>query len=368
MVHTLQKTSLLVLAGLLLAGLALLTPAAASPAGMQVYSTPTGANACLDGWWWQTTPATFDNIGNGWHTVVVYMDGYQSFSETDYVEDGTQVVNANLIRLGPTVGFLDITSEPNSADVYFDGTYYGNAPMVIGNLWVGNHKLVVRKAGYYDVTDSIPISSGQTYYYNAVLSAYPQQPATGSLQIDSTPGGAAIFLNGNYKGNTPASGVMYITELAPGTYNLRIVMQDYQPYVQSAPVTAGIINDIHATLVPVVQGTVRDTTGQILVSSSPSGANIYLDNAYKGISPLTLTNIPEGSHTVTLRVNGYQDFAKPVNVVGGSTVDVSGTLSSGSPANPTTPAPKPTKSATGWIPVVLALGICGVLFLARKKA
>ncbi|MFA4877093.1 MAG: PEGA domain-containing protein [Methanoregula sp.] len=360
--HTLRKSSLPVLAGLLLAGLVLFAPAAASPAGMQIYSTPSGASACLDGWWWQTTPATFDNIGNGWHTIQVYMDGYQSYSETDLVEDGTTVVNANLVPLGPSVGYLDIRSQPDSADVYLDGSYYGNAPMIIGNLWAGNHKLVVRKAGYYDTTDTIPISSGQTYYYNAVLTPYPQQPKYGSFQIDSTPGGAAIFLNGNYKGNTPSSGVTYINDLAPGTYNLRIVMQDYQPYTESAVIQAGIINDIHATLVPVVPGPVRDTTGQILVSSSPSGANIYLDNAYKGITPLTLTNIPEGSHTVTLRVNGYQDLVKPVNVVGGSTIEASGTLSAGAPATP-----PPTKSAAGWMTVVLATGICGALFLARRE-
>ena len=86
-------------------------------------------------------------------------------------------------------------------------------------------------------------------------------------------------------------------------------------------------------------GPTRDTNGQILIYSSPSGANIYLDNAYKGITPLILPNVPVGSHTVTLRMNGYQDLVKPVNVIGGSTVDGSGTLSAGSQPNPSAPAP-----------------------------
>ena len=265
-------------------------------------------------------------------------------------------------------GSLSLSSQPDGADIYLDGIYYGNAPLVIGNLWTGNHKLQAKKPGYYDLTDTIGITPAD-YMYTAVLDPYPQQPQYGSLQIDSDPGGAAVYVNGNYKGSTPANrDVMYVTQLSPGTYNLRIVAQDYQPYTESAVVQAGIINDIHATLVPVVPGPTRDTTGQILIYSSPSGANIYLDNAYKGITPLTLPNIPEGSHTVTLRMNGYQDLVKQVNVVGGSAVDGSGTLSPGSQANPTSPGPRPTKAAAGWIPVMVALGICGALLLVRKEA
>jgi len=365
---SLKKTSFLVLTALLLACLTVFAPAAASPAGMQVYSTPTGANVNVDGFWYDTTPATFDNIGNGWHTVQVYMDGYQTYSETDYITDGTQVVNANLVRNSPSPGYLDIKSEPSGGAVYVDGSYYGNAPMVVGNLWPGTHNLVVKKPGYYDITDTFPITAGSTWYYNAVFNPYPAKPEYGSLQIDSNPGGAAVYLDNTYKGNTPAfPDVMYITQLSPGTYTLRIVTQDYQPYTMSAVVQAGIINDIHAALVPVVAGPTRDTTGQILIYSSPSGANIYLDNAYKGITPLTLPNIPEGSHTVTLRMNGYQDLVKPVNVVGGSTVDGSGTLSAGSQPNQATPAPQPTKSPASMIPVVLALGLVVVVFLVRKE-
>jgi len=361
----LQKTSLLVLAGLLVACLALFTPAAASTPTIQAYSNPSGAVVNVDGFWYDTTPATIPWVGNGWHTVSVSMDGYQPYSETVYVEDATYVVNANLIRYTPSTGSLSISSQPDGADIYLDGIYYGNAPLVIGNLWAGNHKLQAKKPGYYDLTDTIAITPAD-YMYTAVLDPYPPQPQYGSLQIDSDPGGAAVYVNGNYKGSTPANHeVMYVTQLSPGTYNLRIVAQDYQPYTESAVVQAGIINDIHATLVPVVAGPTRDTTGQILIYSSPAGANIYIDNAYKGLTPLTLPNIPEGSHTIILRMNGYQDLVKQVNVVGGSAVDGSGTLSLGPSSNPI-PATQPTKSAAGWITVVLALGFCGVLFLVRK--
>jgi hypothetical protein len=56
--------------------------------------------------------------------------------------------------------------------------------------------------------------------------------------------------------------------------------------------------------------------GSIAVTSSPSGANVYLDNAYRGFTPLTLDAVPNGNHAVTLRLDGYEDSVQTVVVTG----------------------------------------------------
>ncbi len=364
-----RKTCFLAVTVLAIACLAILVPVSASAPAIQIYSDPSGANLVVDGYWYDTTPSTDYDVSNGWHTVYITMDGYQPYSESVYVQDGTTVVNAILVRNTPEVGSLDIGSQPSDADIWLDGYYRGSTPQVIGNLWIGNHKLIVKKAGYYDYTDTVNIGSAAVYGYTAVLSPYSPQPEYGSLQIDTNPGGAAVFVNGNYKGNTPAAyDPLYVTQLTPGTYTVKLVLPDYQVYTQDAVVQAGIVNDLHITLNPVTPGPTPDTTGQILVYSTPSGANLYLDNAYKGLTPLTLSDIPAGSHTVTLRMNGYQDFTKQVTVTAGSVADGSGTLSpSASPVKTTGPAPQPTKSPVSAITVALAIGICGAIFFVRKN-
>ncbi len=56
--------------------------------------------------------------------------------------------------------------------------------------------------------------------------------------------------------------------------------------------------------------------GSIAITSSPSGANAYLDNAYRGFTPLVLDGVPNGNHAVTLRLDGYEDSQQTVQVMG----------------------------------------------------
>jgi hypothetical protein len=56
--------------------------------------------------------------------------------------------------------------------------------------------------------------------------------------------------------------------------------------------------------------------GSIAVTSTPPGANVYLDNAYKGFTPLTLESVPNGNHVVVLRSDGYDESSQTVMVMG----------------------------------------------------
>ncbi len=64
------------------------------------------------------------------------------------------------------------------------------------------------------------------------------------------------------------------------------------------------------------------TTGSISVSSAPSGASIYLDSAYKGMTPMMIDSIEPGSHTIELELGGYQVWSQTVYVDAGKTSDV----------------------------------------------
>lgn len=60
------------------------------------------------------------------------------------------------------------------------------------------------------------------------------------------------------------------------------------------------------------------TYGTISVSSIPSGANIYLDNEYRGLTTLIVKNVENGNHVVLVRLAGYQDWRQNVEVLGNS--------------------------------------------------
>jgi hypothetical protein len=53
------------------------------------------------------------------------------------------------------------------------------------------------------------------------------------------------------------------------------------------------------------------TSGTLMIESYPEGAEIVLDRTSRGTTPRTLT-LPEGSHTLVLRMAGYQDYTTSV--------------------------------------------------------
>ena len=55
-------------------------------------------------------------------------------------------------------------------------------------------------------------------------------------------------------------------------------------------------------------------TGTLQFSSSPQGAQIYLDNQYQGTTPSTLSGIPVGAHTLEFRYPGYQSWDSNITV------------------------------------------------------
>lgn len=71
----------------------------------------------------------------------------------------------------------------------------------------------------------------------------------------------------------------------------------------------------------------EDTAGNILVNSTPEGAEIYLDGNNTGrTTNSTLTNVAVGSHTVKLLKDGYGDYEQTVSVEGGKTTTIDAPL------------------------------------------
>ncbi len=372
-----KQRSLFFIAILLIAILASIAPAAAdSVSYIQVGSNPTNAMACLDHYTCNITPALFTTTPNSAHSVTLYKDGYLSFT-TQSVYTGAPNVTTNLLVTLASVpsqtGTLDLDSSPGTADVWLDNLYYGTTPQMLGGLSAGTHTLLLRKAGYYDYTESFMIVASQTTTKNPTLTPYSKPSGYGDIQVQSYPTGAAVYVNNNYMGTTISSSALYITQLSPGSYPVRITLANYQPYTVTALVTTDGVYNIQANLVPVTPGPTPGTNGQITVRSNPSGANIYVDNLYKGLTPLTLVEIPKGGHTILLRMNGYQDWQSSVNVAAGSSTDVSGTLAA--TTNPQTaattvatqPAPIQTRSPISLVSIISAIGICGAAAIVYRK-
>lgn len=132
----------------------------------------------------------------------------------------------------------------------------------------------------------------------------PKTSEFGTLSIHSEPYGAIIYLNGTRKGIAPLT----IEELKTGRYLVRVKKEGYDPKEETVLIRAGRKVELNYNL------DAFKTTGSIQVTSTPSGAKLYLDGAYVGTTPDTLDELTEGEYEVIIRKEGFKDYRNTVAV------------------------------------------------------
>ncbi len=71
---------------------------------------------------------------------------------------------------------------------------------------------------------------------------------------------------------------------------------------------------------------VGNQNGSLYINSSPQGAQIYLEGVYKGLTPLTINNLPSGSYQLTLTKSGYIPYEQFVTILPLQTTTVNAIL------------------------------------------
>ena len=320
---------------------------------VSVSSDPSGSTVRIDGSYYGTTPTTV-SVPAGRHTVSVAKDGYSGWSQTVSVTSGaTTSVYATLSKV-VTTGYLSASSNPKYADLYVDGSYQGQTPITIA-LDSGKHNVIFRKAGYSDYSISVYINEGQTSIVSATL---VEKDTSGYVSIASFPGGASVYVDGAFVGITPYSTPSSTSYLSAGPYStnvyhsLELRLPGYNIYSTSfGPLEKSTVT-VTATLSPAVP-----TTASLTVTSSPSGASVYVDNVYYGLTPATVSNLQAGSHSVKISSLGYLDSVNTITVSAGQSVSLPVTLIPASPS-PSSPAP--------FIGILAGLGAAAVFFAARR--
>jgi len=329
-----------------------------------VNSNPSGASAVLDNGYDQvTTPGSFYTVTTGTHNVQVTKSGYQPYSTNVQVTSGqTSNVYATLVA-NQQIGSISVSSNPVGASIYVDTIYQGLTNQIVSSLAVGPHTVTLKKSGYKDYSQTATVNNGQITYLSITLTPL-SSPTTGDLDVSSTPSGASVYLNGAYEGETRTSGPLYITGLSPGTYTIVMKKSGYQDYMTTAKIVAGSTAQVSAVLQPA---SVSPTTASAEISSQPSGADVYINNAYKGITPLSFENVPidaTKTYTIELRLEGYKPYTNSGSISPGQNVVITAAL---------TPLAQPTPtSGTGlnWL-ILDGIAVIGVILvfapLVRQK-
>jgi hypothetical protein len=316
-----------------------------------IESLPTGADVYFDGNYRGRAPLTITDVWPGTYTIAAEMTGYRTYTTTTSVSsDMRSSVHCTLTPMN-TAGALYILSTPSDASVNLDGLYKGRTPITLSNLAAGTHILQLDYSGYYDWKSTVDVPQGGTKTISATLNPMPSS-STGWIYVSSSPGGASVSLDGSSVGQTPVSGSLKLNAIAVSDHTVALELAGYQPYSTRTSVSSNTVTEVSAVLIPA--GT-SSGKGVMSVSSDPTGANIFVDNKFIGISPLTAGDITAGNHLVTFKMDGYQEYSTSALVTAGTTSSVSAALL------PVTPAPK-----SPLLPLT-ALGSLGIIAIFAPK-
>ena len=248
-----------------------------------IRSNPSGGDVYVDGILQGTTPLLVDALSPGAHAILIRKSGYNDYR--DIVTAGPGMIpeyNEFLVPL-PQTGNLGVVSSPANATVYLDGALFGITPTLLTSVAAGNHTLLVRKEGYRNYTQTIEVTGGTSGLAQATLQ---QIPNSGTLIIDSSPTGAALYLNGVYKTVTPVT----FENIPQGNYSLAFQKPNFTAQNISFTLFGGDTAEIYASLStdptstnqPVLHRYTSD--GNDTVNVTGAGAGPVIDKTYSWYS------------------------------------------------------------------------------------
>ncbi len=138
----------------------------------------------------------------------------------------------------------------------------------------------------------------------------------GRIQVNSTPTGAEIWLDSVSTGKTTN---YLLTSVSPGEHTIKLTLAGHRDWTSGLTVVAGQPNTVDAELLRAY--------GSLEVSSTPGGAQVWLDSVNTGWTTYCLLeSLPTGPHVLQLKKTGYSDWDTTIAVVLDSTVAVAGSL------------------------------------------
>jgi PEGA domain-containing protein len=137
--------------------------------------------------------------------------------------------------------------------------------------------------------------------------------------------GAAVFFDNEYMGDI-SKGKLTVQVVSAKSRPYRRVtvhMDGYRNATTALPRTAGELQHVSLilTLVPLAEN-----TGSLRVSSSPSGAELFVDGDEHGITPQTITGVTPGTHRIRLISPGHETWSESVVISADDTCEMDVTL------------------------------------------
>ena len=257
-----------------------------------VESDPPGMTVYVDGSYRGKAPVTM-TVDEGTHYITVYFENYTFYKEVYVRENQTVRVIAKL-----PLAQLSLSSSPSGADVYINGDYRGETPLML-SLSPGGYTVTFRKEGYREETRYITLSVGEFRSIHVDL-----KPLQATLKLRTDPSGVDVYIEGKYVGTTSENGLILV--LDPGTYRIRLEKEGYETEIFMVELETGEETNVFKELEEKV------IFSEVRIETQPSKATVYLNGYYHGETPVTIY-IQTGTYEITVVKPGYRTIVRTVS-------------------------------------------------------
>lgn len=280
-------------------GLAAIT---AQTGNVTVTSEPSGSTVAIDGAVRGKTPLTIA-LDAGAHSVVVGTGADARSQTVNVTRNGEASMHVQLAAAitAPAPagsGALQIATEPAGARVWVDGDARGVAPLTVSNLTAGDHAVTVRTAAGEPINRTVTIHDG------ASASLIITMPGAGSfasgwLSIQSTLP-LQVMENGALLGTTEMPRIL----LPSGTHQVELVNASLG-FRTTRSITIAAGQTATFSVIP--------PRGTLSINALP-WADVFIDGASVGETPIGNYSIPIGNHEVLFRHPELGEQRKTVTV------------------------------------------------------
>jgi formylglycine-generating enzyme required for sulfatase activity len=201
-----------------------------------------------------------------------------------------QKIAAEQQRLAAARGGLIVSTVPAGADVAVGGFALEKSPVTIKEAKLGKYPVVIRLTGYEEQRLEAEVKENEFTTLDVTLVRL-----TGAAQIASAPAGLAFDFTGAgraERGITPAK----FEKLPTGDYAVTVTRPGWPEHRQTLSVGR---NRTAAALAEFIGGALE-------ITSSPSGADIFMQGRRAGTTPLKLEDQPPGPVSVEVRMAGFR--------------------------------------------------------------
>ena len=249
-----------------------------------------GAKVYVDNIYVGNIPFKSDKLSSGQHMVRVAQKMYKDYLEKVTISDNqTLTILPTLKQNFATVTFKTL----DDSEIWIDRELRGKAPWT-GRVEYGDHEIEIKKASHRSQKKVYTIDSES----NGITINLPQPiPIYGSLNVDTKPFGASVYVDGELKGETP----LLLSKILVGEHFIEVKKSSKETIRKAVVISEGETSTI--------SGTLQEAKIAIKIKSMTDDATLKINGEFRGVLPWSGNLVP-GNYKIEVEKEGCDSYVK----------------------------------------------------------